>query len=229
MAARRRRNRTVHFGDNLFVSYPVAAVAAAAVALRDNNRNSRVNYNTSSSASGSASSLPGELLEPNVQQLFTFIENVLSAWDDRDNKRNKDVSVPTSSNSVPGTPKQLASKERRQQRLRRSQQHQRGVERIGADASMWSKTRRPLPLPPQVNGTPVYSRRIRREPEPKDPKALVMCRRNDPTGSKRYAHEHWPVTPDECNVAFLTKVILNFVILKYDQNHLYYLNKFNTR
>jgi T-lymphoma invasion and metastasis-inducing protein 1 len=40
-ALRRRRNKTVHFGDNLLAS---------------------------------------ELLEPNVQQLFTFIETVLSAW-----------------------------------------------------------------------------------------------------------------------------------------------------
>lgn len=40
-ALRRRRNKTVHFGDNLVAS---------------------------------------ELLEPNVQQLFTFIETVLSAW-----------------------------------------------------------------------------------------------------------------------------------------------------
>lgn len=40
-ALRRRRNKTVHFGDNL---------------------------------------LSSELLEPNVQQLFTFIETVLSAW-----------------------------------------------------------------------------------------------------------------------------------------------------
>ncbi|KAJ9578628.1 hypothetical protein L9F63_005118 [Diploptera punctata] len=51
-ALRRRRNKTVHFGDNL---------------------------------------LSSEFLEPNVQQLFSFIETVLSAWvvdeDDDDRRR----------------------------------------------------------------------------------------------------------------------------------------------
>lgn len=52
-ALRRRRNKTVHFGDNL---------------------------------------LSSEFLEPNVQQLFSFIETVLSAWvvdEDEDDRRRK--------------------------------------------------------------------------------------------------------------------------------------------
>lgn len=53
-ALRRRRNKTVHFGDNLLAS---------------------------------------EFLEPNVQQLFSFIETVLSAWvleeDGDDNGRRR--------------------------------------------------------------------------------------------------------------------------------------------
>jgi len=186
MAARRRRNRTVHFGDNLLVSYPVAAVAAAAVALK----------RTDCSNSGSASSLPGELLEPNVQQLFNFIESVLSAWDDSgasDCRTRR-------SNSVPATPRLPASKERRQQRLRRAQQHHRGLNEPAA----WARARRPLPLlPPLPNGTPVYMRKFRYRPEPK---ACVAHRKTDPTGSKCFAHEHWPITANECNVAFLTKV-----------------------
>lgn len=188
MAARRRRNRTVHFGDNLLVSYPVAAVAAAAVALK----------RTDCSNSGSASSLPAELFEPNVQQLFNFIESVLSAWDDSgasDCRTRR-------SNSVPATPRLPASKERRQQRLRRAQQHQRGLNEPAA----WARARRPLPLlPPVSNGTPVFSRRLlRMRPEPK---ACVAHRKDDPSGCKCYAHEHWPITANECNVAFLTKVI----------------------
>lgn len=192
MAARRRRNRTVHFGDNLLVSYPVAAVAAAAVALKRTD---------CSSHSGSASSLPGELFEPNVQQLFNFIESVLSAWDDSGAADCR----PRRSNSVPATPRLPASKERRQQRLRRAQQHQRGLNEPAA----WARARRPLPLlPPVSNGTPVFSRRfLRIRPEPK---ACVVHRKDDPTGCKCYGHEHWPITANECNVAFLTKVISFF-------------------
>jgi hypothetical protein len=62
-AIRRRRYKTVHFGDNLLAS---------------------------------------DFLEPNVQQLFTFIETVLSAWvldededgdDGNDNRRRRSRSV----------------------------------------------------------------------------------------------------------------------------------------
>lgn len=53
-AARRRRHKTVHFGDNLLLQ-----VCANA------NLSSNVSYSK---------------MEPNVQQLFSFIETVLSAW-----------------------------------------------------------------------------------------------------------------------------------------------------
>lgn len=54
LMSRRRRHKTVHFGDNLLLQ-----VCANA------NLNSHVSYTK---------------LEPNVQQLFSFIETVLSAW-----------------------------------------------------------------------------------------------------------------------------------------------------
>lgn len=54
LSARRRRHKTVHFGDNLLLQ-----VCANA------NLTSHVSYSK---------------MEPNVQQLFSFIETVLSAW-----------------------------------------------------------------------------------------------------------------------------------------------------
>lgn len=54
LMSRRRRHKTVHFGDNLLLQ-----VCANA------NLTSQVSYTK---------------LEPNVQQLFSFIETVLSAW-----------------------------------------------------------------------------------------------------------------------------------------------------
>lgn len=53
-AARRRRHKTVHFGDNLLLQVCTNA-----------NLSSNVSYSK---------------MEPNVQQLFSFIETVLSAW-----------------------------------------------------------------------------------------------------------------------------------------------------
>lgn len=54
LTSRRRRHKTVHFGDNLLLQ-----VCANA------NLTSHVTYTK---------------MEPNVQQLFSFIETVLSAW-----------------------------------------------------------------------------------------------------------------------------------------------------
>lgn len=54
LLSRRRRHKTVHFGDNLLLQ-----VCANA------NLASHVSYHK---------------MEPNVQQLFSFIESVLSAW-----------------------------------------------------------------------------------------------------------------------------------------------------
>lgn len=54
LMSRRRRHKTVHFGDNLLLQ-----VCANA------NLTSHVSYTK---------------MEPNVQQLFSFIETVLSAW-----------------------------------------------------------------------------------------------------------------------------------------------------
>lgn len=54
--ARRRRHKTVHFGDNLLLQVC-----------------------TNASLRGQLAS-SGVQLEPNVQQLFSFIETVLSAW-----------------------------------------------------------------------------------------------------------------------------------------------------
>lgn len=56
-AARRRRHKTVHFGDNLLLQVCTNA-----------NLSSHVNNNNYTK------------MEPNVQQLFSFIETVLSAW-----------------------------------------------------------------------------------------------------------------------------------------------------
>nr|CAD7567905.1 unnamed protein product [Timema californicum] len=64
LLSRRRRNKTVHFGENLLAhSSPVSGTISR---TRENRRDSVV-------------SLPGQF-EPNVQQLFSFIETVLSAW-----------------------------------------------------------------------------------------------------------------------------------------------------
>nr|CAI5825708.1 unnamed protein product [Callosobruchus analis] len=54
LMTKRRRHKTVHFGDNLLLQ-----VCANA------NLNAHVSYSK---------------MEPNVQQLFSFIEKVLSAW-----------------------------------------------------------------------------------------------------------------------------------------------------
>lgn len=55
LAAKRRRHKTVHFGDNLLLQ----------VCTNANLASSHVSY---------------AKMEPNVQQLFSFIETVLSAW-----------------------------------------------------------------------------------------------------------------------------------------------------
>lgn len=54
LSARRRRHKTVHFGDNLLLQVCTNA-----------SLTSKVSY---------------AKMEPNVQQLFSFIEQVLSAW-----------------------------------------------------------------------------------------------------------------------------------------------------
>ncbi|RZF35370.1 hypothetical protein LSTR_LSTR016273, partial [Laodelphax striatellus] len=64
LLARRRRHKTVHFGDTILADIPSAASEGGG----------------SSSAPGSVVSLPGQF-DYNVQQLFTFIGTVLSAWD----------------------------------------------------------------------------------------------------------------------------------------------------
>lgn len=56
LMSRRRRHKTVHFGDNLLLQVCTNA-----------NLTSHLNKNNSK-------------MEPNVQQLFSFIETVLSAW-----------------------------------------------------------------------------------------------------------------------------------------------------
>lgn len=66
MSSRRRRHKTVHFGDTLLSE------------TRDDTNASR--GEDSCESRGSVVSLPGQF-EHNVQQLFTFIGTVLSAWD----------------------------------------------------------------------------------------------------------------------------------------------------
>lgn len=60
-AARRRRHKTVHFGDNLLLQ----------VCANANLSSHRVSYTTTTATNK---------MEANVQQLFSFIETVLSAW-----------------------------------------------------------------------------------------------------------------------------------------------------
>ncbi|KAL1138852.1 hypothetical protein AAG570_008914 [Ranatra chinensis] len=66
MLGRRRRHKTVHFGEA--VLHQEAPPSGG--------------MSRSGDDSGSVHSLPGHF-EANVQQLFTFIGNVLSAWDDK--------------------------------------------------------------------------------------------------------------------------------------------------
>ncbi|KAL3281787.1 hypothetical protein HHI36_004988 [Cryptolaemus montrouzieri] len=54
LLSKRRRHKTVHFGDNLLLQV-----------CTNHNISSQVSYSK---------------MEPNVQQLFSFIETVLSAW-----------------------------------------------------------------------------------------------------------------------------------------------------
>ncbi|KAK9888790.1 hypothetical protein WA026_001014 [Henosepilachna vigintioctopunctata] len=54
LLSKRRRHKTVHFGDNLLLQV-----------CTNHNISSQVSYSQ---------------MEPNVQQLFSFIETVLSAW-----------------------------------------------------------------------------------------------------------------------------------------------------
>lgn len=75
--ARRRRNKTVHFGEAVQEPRP-----------RADEEPSNMGSTASGSNTGSVNSLPGQF-EANVRQLFDFIGNVLSAWDRPPSNNNK--------------------------------------------------------------------------------------------------------------------------------------------
>lgn len=71
LSSRRRRNKTVHFGDTLMSEVKCGEdLKTGASSGQESGCESR----------GSVVSLPGQF-DYNVQQLFTFIGTVLSAWD----------------------------------------------------------------------------------------------------------------------------------------------------
>ncbi|KAK9511724.1 hypothetical protein O3M35_000331 [Rhynocoris fuscipes] len=79
-AARRRRHKTVHFGETLHHNEDTTAGTS--------NSRSTSRANAGSDERGSVHSLPGQF-EANVQQLFTFIGNVLSSWERRPEERRR--------------------------------------------------------------------------------------------------------------------------------------------
>uniref|UniRef100_T1HE89 Uncharacterized protein n=1 Tax=Rhodnius prolixus TaxID=13249 RepID=T1HE89_RHOPR len=104
-AARRRRHKTVHFGETLHhhedgqagTSNSCGTGSGSACSSssgggggggRSGNTNSGRAAGGSSEERGSVHSLPGQF-EANVQQLFTFIGNVLSSWERRPEERRR--------------------------------------------------------------------------------------------------------------------------------------------
>ncbi|KAG8338465.1 T-lymphoma invasion and metastasis-inducing protein 1 [Homalodisca vitripennis] len=83
LSSRRRRNKTVHFGDTL-----MSEVA------RSSGDELRSPQEPGCESRGSVVSLPGQF-DYNVQQLFTFIGTVLSAWD-KDETSSEPCSQPPS-------------------------------------------------------------------------------------------------------------------------------------
>lgn len=83
LMSRRRRHKTVHFGDNL---------------LSEVRRDELTSPSGECESRGSVVSLPGQF-EQNVHQLFTFIGTVLSAWDKDDSSKTERAKPSSSSSS----------------------------------------------------------------------------------------------------------------------------------
>lgn len=84
LGAKRRRHKTVHFGEVL--NTPGGGAGAGGSGASGSDAASGSSPSAAREDRGSVHSLPGQF-EANVQQLFSFIGSVLSSWERRADSR----------------------------------------------------------------------------------------------------------------------------------------------